>query len=354
MDDIMRFLEEKKNLIDSRIREHFPERLDGFYLEKILGKARYEYDMDSINKSITEPVWDILSRGGKRWRPAMFLLITEVMGGDTEKARDFAVIPEIIHNGTLMVDDVEDSSELRRGKPCIHKIYGTDVAINTSNFMYYIPLSILIKNRERFDSGTLLRAYEIYVKEMINLGIGQGLDIWWHKGKSDGVTEKRYLQMCSCKTGTLARMAARLAVALSGGTEEQEEKMGRFAESIGIAFQIQDDILSASGEKFQDRKGYGDDVTEGKRTLMVIHTLEKANGKDRKRLLEILGMHTRDRKLIKEAIGLFREYDSINYAKGVARELVSGAWKDIDTMLPESEAKRKLKAFADFLVEREI
>jgi len=354
MNDIIKFLEDKKPFIDSKIREHLPEKLDKDYLEKILGKTRYEYDLDSINKSITEPVWDILKRGGKRWRPTLFLLIAKAMDADLEKIQDFVVIPEIIHNGTLMVDDVEDDSELRRGKPCTHKIYGTDVAINTGNFMYYIPLAILIRNREKLDPKTLLRIYEIYVKEMINLSIGQGLDIWWHRGKANGITKDRYLQMCSCKTGTLARMAAKLAVALSGGSEEQEEKIGGFAESIGIAFQIQDDVLSASGGKFQEKKGYGDDITEGKRTLMVIHTLEKASENDRIRLLKILDMHTRDKKLVKEAIEILRKYDSISYAKSVARDIVSQAWKEADSLLPESDAKKKLKAFADFLIERDI
>jgi geranylgeranyl diphosphate synthase type I len=354
MDDIIRFLEKKKPFIDSKIKEHFPEKLDSDYLDGILGKTRYEYDLDSINKSITEPVWDILKRGGKRWRPALFLLIAKAMGADLEKIQDFAIIPEIIHNGTLMADDVEDDSELRRGKPCIHKIHGVDVAVNTSSFMYYIPLTILIKNKDNLDPKTLLRVYGVYTKEMINLSIGQGLDIWWHKGKANGITEKQYLQMCSCKTGTLARMAAKLAVALSGGTEEQEEKIGRFAESIGIAFQIQDDVLSASGGKFQEKKGYGDDITEGKRTLMVIYTIKKANEKDRIRLLKILDTHTRDKKLIKEAIDILKKYDSIDYAKKIARELVSDAWKEIDPLLPESDAKRKLKSFAAFLIERDI
>ncbi|MCK4497199.1 MAG: polyprenyl synthetase family protein [Candidatus Aenigmarchaeota archaeon] len=354
MDDIIRFLEKEKPFIDSKIKEHFPEKLDGDYLDGILGKTRYEYDLDSINKSITEPVWDILKRGGKRWRPALFLLIVKAMGADLEKIQDFVIIPEIIHNGTLMTDDVEDDSELRRGKPCIHKIYGVDVAINTGNFMYYIPLTILIKNKDNLDPKTLLRVYGVYTKEMINLSIGQGLDIWWHKGKANDITEKQYLQMCSCKTGTLARMAAKLAVALSNGTEEQEEKIGRFAESIGIAFQIHDDVLSASGGKFQEKKGYGDDITEGKRTLMVIYTLKKANEKDRIRLLKILDTHTRDKKLIKEAIDILKKYDSIDYAKKIARELVSDAWKEIDPLLPESDAKRKLKSFADFLIERDI
>lgn len=354
MADISDFLEDKKTLIDSKIREHLPEKMDKDYLERILGKTRYDYDIESINKSLAEPVWDLLNRGGKRWRPALFLLITEALGGDVGKVSDFVILPEVVHNGTLMVDDVEDLSELRRGKPCTHKIYGTDVAINTGNFMYYIPLAILLNNRGRFGADTLIRVYEIYSREMIAVSIGQGLDIWWHKGKAGKITEKQYLQMCSFKTGTLARMAAKLAVALSGGTKEQEEKIGEFAESIGVGFQIQDDILSASGGRFQENKGYGDDITEGKRTLMVIYTLQKAGKQDAERLSHILDMHTKDSGLIREAIDILHKYGSVDYARKVAREMVSDAWKDIDPIIPESGAKKKLKAFADFLIERDI
>jgi geranylgeranyl diphosphate synthase type I len=112
--------------------------------------------------------------------------------------------------------------------------------------------------------------------------------------------------------------------------------------------------LSASGEEFQNKKGYGDDITEGKRTLMVIHTLKKASENDAKRLLKILNMHTRDRALIREAIGMLHRYDSISYAKSVARDIVDRAWKETDPLLKQSDAKNKLKAFADFLIERDI
>ena len=121
-----------------------------------------------------------------------------------------------------------------------------------------------------------------------------------------------------------------------------------------MAFQIQDDILSASGDKFQEKKGYGDDITEGKRTLMVIYTLEKANEEDAKKLKEILNMHTRDNELIKEALDILHKYGSVDYAKNVAKEMVSSAWKDIETLISESDAKKKLKEFADFLIERDI
>jgi len=353
MESILDYLQKKAELIDGVIKRYIPEKMDAKFAEWAFGQARFSYDIDAMNQSISKPVWDLLDRGGKRWRPALFLLITEVLGGEQEKTLDFAIVPELAHNGSLMVDDVEDMGEMRRGKPCTHKIFGLDIAINAGNFMYFIPYLVFIKNREKFDPQTLLRAYEAFSQEMINIHIGQGMDIWWHKGR-DSVTEEQYCQMCAYKTGTLARLSARLAVALSGGSPEQEEKLGKMAEAIGVGFQIQDDILSASGTEFAAKKGFGDDVTEGKRTLMVIRTLKKASEEDRKRLIEILNMHTRDKKLIKEALGILKKYDSISYAKEFARNMVRKAWSEAGPLLPESPAKKKMKEFTDFLINREI
>jgi len=353
-EDIMNFLEEKRQDIDDAIRRYLPEEFNQEYMENMIGKARYEYDLDAINSALAKPIWDFLSRGGKRWRPAMFLLIAEALGADTEKLKDFVVLPELAHEGSIMMDDVEDNGELRRGKPCTHRLFGVDVAVNASSAMYFLPTLVLMKNRDSFDNAVLLRVYEIFGQEMINIHFGQGTDIHWHKGGKENISENQYLQMCAYKTGCLARMAAKLAVVLAGGSKEQEEKIGRVAESIGIGFQIHDDILSASSESFQKGKGYGDDITEGKRTLMVIHTLKKADETDRKRLLEILNMHTRNPELIDEAIALLNKYDAINYAKQLARNLVNDAWSEAQALLPESEAKKKLKSFVDFLIERKI
>jgi len=353
MEDILAYLQKKAKLIDNAIKKYIPKKMESSFAEWAFGRASFSYDLDAMNQSISRPIWDLLGRGGKRWRPALFLLITEALGGNTEKVIDFSIVPELAHNGSLMVDDVEDRGEIRRGKPCIHKIFGTDVAINAGNFMYFIPFLVFIKNRKNFDPKTLLKAYEAFSQEMINIHIGQGMDIWWHNGKDD-VTEEQYCQMCAYKTGTLARLSARLAAILSGGSSEQEQRLGKMAEAIGVAFQIQDDILSASGDKFAEKKGFGDDITEGKRTLLVIHTLRNAPQEDRSRLIEILNMHTRDRGLIREALDMLEKHGSIDHAKEFAKNLVQKAWSDVDPVLPASPAKEKIKDFAEFLINREI
>ncbi|HDI02517.1 MAG TPA: hypothetical protein ENF95_00080, partial [Candidatus Aenigmarchaeota archaeon] len=189
-----------------------------------------------------------------------------------------------------------------------------------------------------------------YIQEMTNLSFGQAMDIAWHNGmaNADNLSEEEYLQMCAYKTGTLARMAAKMAALLSGASKEDIEKLGRFAETIGVAFQIKDDIMNIEGGL---GKEYGDDIKEGKRSLMVIHTLQVASEEDKKRLLEILDMHTNDKKLVDEAISIMKKYNSIEYAKKLANKLMRETWEEIDKILPESEAKKKLKAFVEYLVE---
>ncbi|MEM3672797.1 MAG: polyprenyl synthetase family protein [Candidatus Bathyarchaeia archaeon] len=355
--DIEKLLEEKATLIDKTIEKYIPRKISKEAILFKLNPPRYAYNLETLNKAVAEPIWEFLDRGGKRWRPSLFLLVCEAFGKNPEDFLDFAIIPEVIHNGTLIIDDIEDSSDYRRGKPCSYKIYGLDIAINAGNAMYYLPLLPLIKNKDKVSPQKLCKIYEVYVQEMINLSLGQAMDIAWHKGLANAneINEEEYLQMCAYKTGTLARMAAKMAAVLADAATEQVEKIGHFAESIGVAFQMQDDILDLTGEEFAEKKGgRGKDITEGKRTLIVIHTLKVANSKDKRRLIEILNMHTSDQKLREEAIALMEKYGSIEYAKHFATKIVEESWREVEKILPASEAKEKLKAFAEFLIKRKI
>jgi len=347
-------LNENKEEIDSTIEKWVPRKFDNESITRICGAPRYAYDLESATASLSDPIWDILDRGGKRWRPVLLMLVAEALGADISKVKDLLVICEVVHNGTLLVDDIEDNSEVRRGKKCIHLIYGVDVAINAGNAMYYLPTVVLRELRGKVPNEILLSAYELYCREMINLHFGQGLDIWWHNGHKNPSIDQ-YLQMCAYKTGTLARLSAKLSALFSGATAPQIEAIGKFAESIGVGFQIQDDILNLIGTKLAETKGqYGEDIHEGKRTLMVLHCFQNANQKDAKRLEEILNLHTTDQKVINEAIALIEKEKSIEFAREKANQIVTDAWKELEGVLPESNGKKKLQAFADFLVSREI
>ena len=353
--DIEKFLEETAPLIDKAIEKYIPRK---FSKDSALFKVNppmYSYNLEPLNKAISDTIWDMLDRGGKRWRPALFLLICEALGKGSSYCIDFSIIPEVIHNGTLVIDDIEDSSELRRGKPCTYKIFLMDIAVNAGNAMYYLPLLPLIMQRAMLPAEIQRDVYEIYVQEMINLSMGQAMDIAWHRdlANADTLAEEDYLQMCAYKTGTLARMAAKMAGVIAGADKPLVEKLGRFAESIGVAFQMQEDILDLIGEEFAKKKGgVGQDITEGKRSLIVIYTLKKANNADRKRLTQILNLHTSDQKLRDEAISLMQKYDALETVKVKAARLVEESWSEAEKLLPTPEAKEKLKEFAEFLIKR--
>jgi geranylgeranyl pyrophosphate synthase len=354
--DIEEFLEKTAPVIDKAIEKYIPRTLSRNAVVFRVNRPRYAYNIEALNKAVSDPIWEFLDRGGKRWRPALFLLIAEALGKNPDDLVDLAIIPEVVHNGTLMVDDIEDASEYRRGKPCTYKIYGLDIAINAGNAMYYLPLLPLIENRKKVSQQKLCKVFEVYAQEMINISLGQAMDIAWHRGlaNADKIDEKDYLQMCAYKTGTLARMAAKIAAVLSGANEELIEKIGHFAESIGVAFQMQDDVMDLSSEFIEKKGGRGLDITEGKRSLIVIHTLKVASTKDAKRLVEILNMHTSDQQLRDEAIRIMERKGSVEYVKRSARKMVRESWRGVEKLLPVSGAKEKLKAFAEFLIERKI
>ena len=118
---------------------------------------------------------------------------------------------------------------------------------------------------------------------------------------------------------------------------------------------MQDDILDLTGTEFAQKKGgLGQDITEGKRTLMVIHSLKRATPKDKKRLIEVLNMHSSDQRLRDEAISIMRKNDAFEYVKNKADTMVENSWKEVDRLLKPSEGKEKLKAFAEFLIKRSI
>ncbi|MEM1514990.1 MAG: polyprenyl synthetase family protein [Thermoproteota archaeon] len=356
--DIEVFLEETSRKVNARIEKYIPRIFSESSLLFRILRPNYRIDLDALNRAISEPMWEFFNRGGKRWRPGLFLLLYEVFGGKSEDdALDFAIIPEIIHNGTLIADDVEDSSEMRRGKPCTYKIYGLDIAINLSQAMYFLPMIVLSDKWDKIPVEVAKRLYEVYVQEMTKLSLGQAIDIAWHRGlvPAEKLSEEHYLQMCAYKTGTLARMSAKMAAILAGSNGNVAERAGKFAESIGIAFQIQDDILDITGEEFARGKGgLGMDITEGKMTLMVIHTLRKANREDRNELLRILSMHTRDESFKMRAINIMCKYGAVEYAKDVASKLVNEGWSYIEELIGGEEAKKKIKMFADYLIQRKI
>jgi len=233
---------------------------------------------------LTAPGRDILSRGGKRWRPLLMTLVCEALGGG-DAALPLAPLVEFCHNASLIHDDIEDNSDERRGKPAVHLIHGVDAAINSGSFLYFLPLAC-IDSWSRNDSHRA-QVYMMWASHIRKLHLGQAIDIHWHRNFDIIPSVDEYFAMCAMKTGCLARFAAELGVmaAKTAGCEitkaaplSEAAPLGEAAEKLGIGFQILDDVKNlTTGVPGKKR---GDDIAEGKKSLPVLLFLKHSERKE--------------------------------------------------------------------------
>jgi len=363
-------LAEWRPVVDEAIAELLPREIDDQYLTDYFGEATYEYDPTAVQEALADPIWELLDRGGKRWRAVVFLLLVEAFGEDPEEYLPYACIPEVLHNGTIIVDDVEDGAAMRRGEPALHLQHGTDIALNAGNAMYFLPLKVITRDPADLDAETRLAAYEMLMHELNRTHLGQGMDIHWHNEQAIRVGESEYLEMCACKTGCLGRIVARLAAIVTGQSAAVEEEVAQYAQFMSVAFQIGDDILDiehtldlaaeieGSDDPEESRTGefgkeFGNDIREGKKTLMIIHAAENAPAADVARLEEILWTEENTTEEILEVVDILQETGSIEYARERALELSARARGHIDSLDLEPSTAENLREFTRFVVERE-
>jgi len=300
-------------------------------------------------ESLFSSVWDLMDRGGKRFRPALTLLACEAVGGDPAKAVNAAAAVELLHNMTLIHDDIEDGSRFRRGKPCIHVIYGVPTAINSGDAM-------LIKVFEVASDGPLppelkLKLIRRLAERAFQVTMGQAMEFEALSSRDPGDVD--VIGILRNKTGALTALALELG-AIAGGSHEGELRaLARFGESIGIGFQIIDDVLNVDGQLEKYGKEIGGDIREGKITVMASHLARASEPKDKERFLELLGKGDISDEEIGEAIGLYRKYGSIEFARELARGFIEEGLRSLEG-LPETGAKEKIRALAEFLIRREL
>jgi len=248
-------------------------------------------DVDAtLLQAVTAPCRDLISRGGKRWRPLLMVLICEALGG-RDTAMPLAPLVEFSHSASLIHDDIEDNSKERRGKPAVHIIHGVDVAINSGSFLYFLALACIdswaagLETKEGFSKtdAELAKAkvYGLWAGFMRKLHLGQATDIHWHRNFDIIPSVDEYYRMCGLKTGCLARFAAELGVTAAGIAEKATgntglltaELMGVAAEKLGVGFQILDDIINVSAGA--PGKNRGDDIVEGKKSLPILLFLDR-------------------------------------------------------------------------------
>ena len=285
--------------------------------------------------------------GGKRLRPIMAILTCEIVGGKPEKTIPYAVSLETIHNFTLVHDDVMDDDDLRHGVDACHIVYGLPTAINAGDALFAYAFEMITDTDVNNDvKNKLVKHVARTVREIAE---GQQMDVDFEN--MENVSSAEYLKMIELKTAILFGAAA-YGGALIGGTEDDEAKRLRsMAISIGLGFQIWDDYLDATASEKLLGKPSGSDIIQGKRTLLVIKTLEKADKEQGEKLQKILDKEDNDTKEISEAVNIMEECGALEECKEIALSNLESAEKILSNY-KDSEARRNLEELLRFMVER--
>ena len=232
--------------------------------------------------SLYGPASYIMEEGGKKLRPLLVLMSVKAVSGNLKKAYNAAAAVEFLHNFTLVHDDIMDNADKRRGKITLHKKYDVSTAILAGDSLLSVAYEFLLKDCDNNNKNIL----EAFTKGLVDVCEGQSLDKEFETRKK--VLIREYILMIQLKTAAMIEMCCKIGAMLGGGSDEEIKALAGFGKNIGIAFQIQDDLLDITGNENELGKFIGGDLVEGKKTFLFIKALEKATGNDRTKLLNVI------------------------------------------------------------------
>jgi len=326
--EIEKIIKERSNLIDQEIEKVFPKNgIPNMY----------------------DAAWYHLGTGGKRLRPILAIMTCEALGGNVQKVIPFAAACEILHNWMLIHDDIEDNDKMRRNKPAVWVKYGLEHGINVGDMMAHKVFQLILRSQlYGLDEKTTLRLITIVVNTTIKTAEGQTMDM--NLRKNDTPTEKEYMQMVEGKTTDYLTVPMVGAAIIAGANGKTIKNIIKFGTYTGPAFQITDDLLDLTEGK--GRKEIGRDIKEGKRSILVVHCLQKCSNDEKKKLIEILNKPVEsttdeDVKLVKK---LFEKHGSIEYAQKRANDLIQNSKEIIKDMPPK--LRSLLDYFGNYMVTR--
>jgi len=293
----------------------------------------------------------LIKAGGKRVRPFIVLKSCELTGGSESTALPTAAAVELLHTFTLIHDDIVDRSSIRRGVSTVHETWGLPIAITAGDLLFAKVYDTIVghTNVEAVSSGHLLQVINTLTRATIEVCEGQILDLSYESRAS--ISESDCLNMIRKKTAALFEAAMRSGGIIGGAEPCEVEKLGFFGLKSGMAFQIADDILGLTASEDVLGKPVGDDLREGKKTLIIVHARKKGDEKQRRIVLDSLGSKDASNEQIRETIDILKEIGSIEYSRAYAEKLIAQAKTDLDAF-PESPAKSFLINLADFFVTR--
>ncbi|MGQ9813644.1 MAG: polyprenyl synthetase family protein [Candidatus Roseilinea sp.] len=285
---------------------------------------------------------------GKRIRPVLTLLCCEASGGKTQSALPAAAAIELLHNFSLIHDDIEDGDELRRGRPTLWKTWGEAKAINAGDAMFALAYSALTETAERnVDPRDALRALRVFNATCLALTSGQHMDIEFEQ-RAD-VTAAEYLEMIEGKTAALICAACKIGAIVAGADDARAAQLGEFGRWLGVAFQLQDDVLGIWGDPALTGK-HDSDLAHGKKTLPILHAADQ-DQEVRERYLQ---RRPTDPAELAELRQLIEARGGRAYAEQAAREAHDKSLAALAAAQVSGQASLLLRTLAESLLDRRM
>lgn len=317
-------------------------------------KSKYQ----SLSDLHFQIVLDYPQRKGKYFRPNLVILTAQSLNFDLNKALPTAAAMQISEDWILIHDDVEDQSLQRRGQPALQKIYGDELAINAGDALHCLMWQVLSKNYSILDPKIAQKIQDEFFCMLNRTILGQTIEIKWIQDNRFDLTEEDILLILESKTGyyTIAG-PMRLGAILGGASETQLELIYKFGVLLGRSFQIVDDLLDLTSNFAGQKNQQGNDIYEGKRTIMLIHLLNNAESKDLLKLKEILSKN-RSQKTSDEVNWVIKkmgEYGSLEYSQNLAKKFAAQAQQIFDNdlkFLSKEPFRSELQSIFDFILTR--
>ncbi|CAM0135262.1 unnamed protein product [Umbelopsis sp. WA50703] len=264
---------------------------------------------------LLEPFRYLCEHPGKDIRTQLIEAFDYYMHVPPDALKTIKKITEMLHNASLLVDDVEDDSDLRRGVPVAHKIYGIAQTVNCANYVYFLALNEILKLGNA-------KMVDIYTEELINLHKGQGMELFWRDSLTCP-TQEEYIQMVNNKTGGLLRLGVKLMQVAS----QTDRDFTSLVNKIGIHFQVRDDYMNLQSQQYADNKGFCEDFTEGKFSFPVIHSIR--TDPSNRQLLNILKQKSTSVELKRFGLQLLEKTNTFNYCLDFLRDMEQQARDEI-------------------------
>jgi len=351
--DFEKVLKEKREIVWQEIQKYLKTPQ---FPGKIAVPPKYQKEMDFH----WQVVCDYPRRLGKYLRPTLVLLTAEAMGVAEEKAIKTAAAMQTSEEWCLIHDDFEDDSLQRRGKAALHRLFGNELAVNAGDALHALMWKILWDNRKIVGEKKAAEVAEEFYQMMARTIFGQGVEIRWTKEKREDLTDEDIFLVLDGKTSyyTIAG-PMRLGAIIGGATSRQLEAIWEFGQYLGRCFQIVDDLLDLTSDFQGLKKQTGNDIYEGKRTLMLMHLLRTGEVRVRERVREILSKDREEKtgEEVEWVIERMKECGSLDYGRRIAQDLATKALEAFETKLDflrKQPARDQLKAGIDFILKRDF